>query len=68
MERNKRTLRQIRKEKDMTFNKLEELSGISRQAIMSIESGACSPKISTMFALCRALGVSIDDVDLSLYA
>lgn len=43
-----------RKEKGWSIYKLQKVSGVSRQAILKIESGG-DVKISTAIQLCRAL-------------
>lgn len=49
-------LRGLRAEKDYSREKLFELSGIPVITIRRIESGARTAPVTTLIALCRALG------------
>jgi len=55
-------LGEIRVAKELSQYRLAELSGLSREAIRLIESGARSPSLQTLFLLCGALGVSASTV------
>ena len=55
-------IKMLRKAQEMTQDKLAELSGLSRQTIISIESGkAENVTTGTLEALAKALGVSVKD-------
>ena len=55
-------IKMLRKEKDMTQDKLAELSGLSRQTVIAIESGkAENVTTGTLEAIATALGVSVRD-------
>jgi transcriptional regulator with XRE-family HTH domain len=55
-------LRQIRRMKDLTQEELAERSGVSLAAIHKAETGAHSPRLSTLMALADGLGVSVHDL------
>lgn len=53
-------LKELRKSAGLSVLRLSEASGISRRTIEDIEArGDC--RISTAFALCKALGCSLDE-------
>jgi DNA-binding XRE family transcriptional regulator len=53
-------LKQLRAKAGLSIKALSDLSGISRRTIEDIEArGDC--RISTAFALCEALGVTLND-------
>jgi DNA-binding XRE family transcriptional regulator len=53
-------LKQLRAEAGLSVKALSDLSGISRRTIEDIEArGDC--RISTAYALCEALGVTLND-------
>lgn len=56
-------LKEIREEKGMTQEELENKSGISRQTISAIENGRTNNVMSgTLTALADALGTTIDAI------
>ena len=56
-------LREIREEKGITQEKLEELSGVSRQTISAIENNdEYQAKVGTLMALARALETTVDNL------
>lgn len=56
-------LREIREEKRITQEKLEEMSGISRQTISAIENNeGYQAKVGTLMALANALGTTVDNL------
>lgn len=56
-------LKEIREEKNMTQEELEEKSGISRQTISAIENGRTENVMSgTLLALASALDTTIDNL------
>jgi transcriptional regulator with XRE-family HTH domain len=52
-------LRKYREQKDWSQLKLAEKADLHINAIGLIERGERSPNLPTIFALCRALGVSV---------
>lgn len=55
-------IKMLRKQKEMTQDKLAELSGLSRQTVNAIESGkAENVTTGTLEAIAKALGVSVRD-------
>lgn len=55
-------IKMLRKEREMTQDKLAELSGLSRQTVNAIESGkAENVTTGTLEAIAKALGVSVRD-------
>ncbi len=54
-------VKQIRLKKGYTVRKLSELSGISIAEVSRVESGARRPTIDTLYALAKAMEVSILD-------
>ena len=53
------TLRALRKSKGLSRRELAEKSGVNQDTIRTLESGINDPmniKLSTLIALCRALG------------
>ncbi len=62
----KMRIREIREEKKMTQEELENKSGISRQTISAIENGKTKDvKSGTLIAIAEALGTTLDDIFLS---
>ncbi len=49
-------------ELDMSQTELARLSGVTRQTIGLIESGDFNPSIKLCIAICRALGVTLNDI------
>lgn len=54
-------LRQYRKEKGMTQQELADLLGVSNKTVSRWESGSY-PDVTTLVALARALGVTVDEL------
>jgi transcriptional regulator with XRE-family HTH domain len=52
----------LRKEKGLSVQKLAESAGISRQAVELIEKGKRIPRIDTAQSLCKALGITLNDL------
>lgn len=52
----------MRKEKNLTQEKLAEKVGVSRQAVAKWESGECIPELYKIVGLAEALDVSIDEL------
>ena len=56
-------LLEMRKKRMMTQVELAEKSGVSQQAISSIENGSRkTPSVETLYKLARALKCTIDDL------
>ena len=56
-------IKKIKKQKNLTNESLSELSGISLGTLNKLLSGATEdPKLSTLLALKKALGVSMDEL------
>lgn len=51
----------LRKENDLTLEKLAYVSGISKGGLSEIERGMKEPRLSTLFKICEALEISIKD-------
>ena len=52
-----RNVLRIRKSKDMTQERLAEISGFSQQYISGLEQGRRNPTVVTLYELASALGV-----------
>ncbi|TCL63640.1 helix-turn-helix transcriptional regulator [Rhizobium sp. BK251] len=59
-----RNLARLRREKGLTQEQVEMLSGLSQQYLSGLERGQRNPTIVTLYLLAQALGVS--HVDLVL--
>lgn len=57
-----RNFARIRREKGLTQEQLEELSGFSQQYLSGLESGRRNPTIVSLLEIAQALGV--DHIDL----
>ena len=55
-------IKELRKKKDMTQEKLAEYLNVSFQAISKWETGVASPDVSMIVPLARLLGVSADEL------
>ena len=55
-------LEELRRKRHWSQNLLAELSGVSRQTIRNIESGAYDVKASTLIALSKALECDVKDL------
>jgi len=53
-------LRELRSGKGWSQAQLAQVAAVSQQAIASWEAGEREPSASSLFALCRALGVSCE--------
>lgn len=58
----KNRIQELRKEQDMTQQGLAEKLGVSRQTIISLESGKYNPSISLAYKLAKIFGLTIEDV------
>lgn len=57
-----KNLKRIRKEKGITQEKLEELSGLDRGYISGVERGVRNPSIKNIEKLAKALKISVSDL------
>ena len=56
-------LKEIREEKGITQEKLEEMSGVSRQTISAIENNDdYQAKVGTLLALANAMETTVDNL------
>jgi putative transcriptional regulator len=58
----KNRLEQFRKKMDLTQEELADRLEVSRQTIISLESGRYNPSILLAFRIARLFGVSVEDV------
>jgi DNA-binding XRE family transcriptional regulator/quercetin dioxygenase-like cupin family protein len=52
----------LRKARDLTFDALSRLAGVSKGTLVQIEQGRGNPSISTLCRLATSLGVSVADL------
>lgn len=57
-----RKIQRLRKEKDLTQEKLAERIGISTTWIGYIETGYRRPNLKMLYRIARALGVKVKDI------
>ena len=58
-----KNLKQLRKKKNWTQEKLAQKSGISFHTLIKIERGDIrTPRLGTLIKIAKALGVSLDDL------
>lgn len=57
-----RNFSRIRREKGLTQEQIEELSGFSQQYLSGLERGKRNPTILSLYELAQALGVSLDEL------
>ena len=55
-------LKSARAALDMSQQQLADAVGVSRQTINAIEKGDYNPTIKLCFAICKALGKTLDDL------
>lgn len=60
----KNIIEQKRKERGMTQQQLAAALGVSRQTIISLESGKYNPSILLAHAIARLFGAQIEDIFL----
>lgn len=58
----KNNLRELRKSHQLTQEKLSELTGVSRQTIISIESERFDPSIKLAYKLAKVFDLAIEDI------
>ena len=44
------------------MRKLGELAGVTHVTVVRMESGKLDPRLSTVLRLCRALGITVDQL------
>lgn len=54
-------IKQLRKEKHLTVNKLANIAGLSQSFVRDIELEKKSPTIESLSLICDALGISLSD-------
>ena len=52
----------IRKEKNLSYEKLAEASGLSREAPRMVETGNSIPTILTCLKICKGMQIKLSDV------
>jgi len=58
-----KNIKKLRKQRDLSQDRLSKLADISHNTIIKIESGAIqSPTMDTVQKIAKALGVSLDDL------
>ena len=55
-------IRKLRKEKSWTVEDLAEKAGLSKSSLNYIERGISDPKLSSLFNISKAFGLSIPDL------
>ena len=55
-------LKEIRKNEGLSQEQLAERVGVSRQTINAIEKGDYNPTVRLCVAICRVLGVTLDEL------
>ena len=55
-------MKMARMKMDMSQTELAQAIGVSRQTIGLIESGEFNPSIKLCVAICKALGVTLNDI------
>jgi putative transcriptional regulator len=58
----KNNIRELRKAHQLTQEKLSELTGVSRQTIISIETGRFDPSIKLAYKLAKVFQLTIEDI------
>ena len=61
-EGNGNRLRLARRARGLSQQQVAEMAGVSRQAISAVESGASDPSLRVAIALCRALGMTVEEL------
>ena len=55
-------MKSARAAKDLSQQQLADLVGVSRQTINAIEKGDYNPTINLCIAICKVLGVTLNDL------
>ncbi len=55
-------LREVRQGRGMSLRALAERLGVSPSLISQVETGRAKPSVSTLYAICNELGISLDEL------
>jgi DNA-binding XRE family transcriptional regulator len=55
-------LKEWREKRGLTVRKLGELSGVHYVSIVKLETGKLDPQLSTVLKLCKALGITLNQL------
>ncbi len=55
-------LKLLRKDKDLTLDKLAELSGVAKATLSRIENGVTAGNLNTHLKICEALQVNLGEL------
>ena len=55
-------LRALREQQGLSLRKLADLSGVHYMNLFKIENGDVDPQLSTLLKLCKALGITLNDL------
>ncbi|MCX7950557.1 MAG: helix-turn-helix transcriptional regulator [Clostridiales bacterium] len=56
-----KTIKKLRLEKNLTQDDLAYLSGLDKTYISLIERGKRNPTVLSLYAICKALGISLSE-------
>ncbi len=59
---NKLPIRFYRQQRNMSQDELAELTGIKQSEISTFETGVKSPRVTALYAIAEALGVTVHDL------
>lgn len=63
----KMLLKDILQERNLTYRKAAELTGVPKSTLQAIAEGKRDPKISTLESIAKGLGIRIEDLFLTDY-
>jgi transcriptional regulator with XRE-family HTH domain len=55
-------LREWREKRGLSLRKLGELSGVHYVSLAKLEAGALDPQLSTLLKICKALGITLNQL------
>ena len=55
-------LREWREKRGLSLRKLGDLSGVHYVSLVKMEAGRLDPQLSTLLKLCRALGITLNQL------
>ena len=55
-------LRQVRQERGLSLNQLGAAASLNKSTLWGMEHGRHDPRLSSLLAVARALGVGVDDL------
>lgn len=55
-------LKEWREKRGLSLRKLGELSGVHYVSLVKLEAGRLDPQLSTLLKLCRALGITLNQL------